>query len=133
MDNFNKISKLQANAREFETFWDRYKKHTSDPAVDKHGAQFGGDQRFQNFKVSTFFESHSGVYGNSSCGTFGRFDDGLAQEYMVRAMNSMREALFAKVAELMKKDAAALVDKARAEVAAMNKKLDAVTADAESA
>lgn len=132
MDAFNKISRLQANAREFETFWARYKKHTSNPDVDKYGAQFGGDQRFTNFKVSTFFDSHSGVYGNSSCSTFGRFDGDLAQEYVVRAMNAMREDIFVKVAELMKKDAADLVEKARAEVAAMNQKLDAVvTAAAE--
>ena len=126
VDAFNKISKLQRNAREFATFWDRYKKHTADTNVDKHNAAFGGDQRFANFRVGTFFDSHSGVYGNSSCSNFGRFDSDVAEEYMVRAMNAMREQLFTKAAELMQKDAAALVDKAREEVAAMNAKLDAV-------
>ena len=130
MDAFNKIAKLQRNAREFDTFWGRYKKHTSDTNVDKHNAAFGGDPRFSNFRVGTFFDSHSGVYGNSSCSNFGRFDSDVAEEYMVRAMNAMREQLFAKTAELMQNDAAALVEKARGEVAAMNAKLDAVLADA---
>lgn len=122
---FNEISKLRANAREFETFWTRYQEHIERPQVDKHNASFGGDHRFTNFKVTTFFESHSGTYGNSSCGNFGRFDDKLAGEYMVRAMNCLRAELFAKCAELMKADAAKKVDAARKEVDAMNAALDA--------
>lgn len=128
---FNEISSLRRNAREFETFWDRYKAHTEKTEIDKFGASFGGDSRFANFKVTTFFESHSGSYGNSSCYNFGRFDADLAQAYMVRAMNCLREELFAKCAELMKADAAKLVDKARAEVEAMNAALDACLAEAQ--
>lgn len=128
---FNEISNLRSNAREFETFWDRYKAHTGKTDIDKYGASFGGDSRFTNFKVTTFFESHSGSYGSSSCYNFGRFDTDLAQTYMVRAMNCMREELFAKCAELMKEDAAKLVDKARAEVEAMNAALDACLAEAQ--
>ena len=127
---FNEISALRRNAAEFETFWDRYKRHTSNSHIDKYGACFGGDIRFTNFKVVTFFESHSGEYGNSSSGRFGRFDDDLAQKYMFRAMNSLREQLFAKCAELMKADAAAMVAKAQEEVAAMQRSLDACLAEA---
>ena len=131
MQVFNQISKLRRNAAEFETFWTRYRAHTGQSVIDKFGASFGGDSRFANFKVATFFESHSGSYGNSSCGVFGRFDSDLAGEYMVRAMNCMREELFAKCAELMKADAAKMVDKARAEVEAMNAALDACLAEAQ--
>ena len=123
MTAFNEISKLRSNAKEFETFWARYKAHTSKSDIDKYGASFGGDARFTNFKIATFFESHSGSYGNSSCYNFGRFDGDLAQIYMVRAMNCLREELFAKCAELMRADAAKKVDAAAAEVAAMQKAL----------
>mgnify|MGYP001249742717 CR=1 FL=1 len=128
MDAFKQITALRRNSKEFATFWGRYKKHTSDSNVDKYGAAFGGDSRFTNFKVNTFFESHSGVYGNSACGNFGRFDEDFAQKYMVMAMNALREELFAKVAELMQRDAENLVAKARTEVEAMNAALDAVLA-----
>lgn len=130
MKAFNEIQQLRANAKEFETFWSRYKKHTSNSHIDKYGAQFGGDSRFTNFKVVTFFESHSGEYGNSSCHTFGRFDGELAQAYMVRAMNCLREELFAKCAELMRADAAKKVDAAKAEVEAMQEALDACLMEA---
>ena len=126
MEAFKKISALQRNSKEFATFWERYKAHTSQVQIDKFGASFGGDSRFTNFKVSTFFESHSGVYGDSSCGCFGRFDPDLAEKYMIMAMNSMREELFAKAADLMARDAKLLVEKARSEVDAMNAALDAV-------
>ena len=126
MEAFKQIAALRNNSKEFATFWGRYEAHTAKSDVDKYGACFGGDHRFTNFKVNTFFESHSGVYGNSSCGKFGRFDDDLAQKYMVMAMNAMRKELFAKAAELMQRDAEKLVDKAKAEVAAMNAALDAV-------
>lgn len=129
MSAFQEISKLRANAKEFETFWARYKTYTANKDVDKYGAAFGGDSRFTNFKVTTFFESHSGVYGNSSCGTFGRFDGDLAQAYMVRAMNCLREELFAKCAELMRLDAAKKVSAAQGEVAAMQQALEACLAD----
>lgn len=127
---FNEITALRRNASEFETFWSRYKAHTSKSHIDKYGACFGGDSRFSNFKVATFFESHSGEYGNSSCSEFGRFDGDLAQKYMIRAMNALREQLFAKCAELMKADAAALVTKAQEEVAAMQEALEACLAEA---
>lgn len=126
MKAFAEIKSLQANAKEFETFWRRYKDHTAKSHIDKYGASFGGDSRFSNFKVVTFFESHSGEYGNSSCSQFGRFDADLAQTYMVRAMNALREELFAKCAELMRADALKKVDAARVEVAAMQAALDAV-------
>jgi hypothetical protein len=125
MTTFNEIAKLRANAKEFETFWARYKDHTDKPDIDKYGASFGGDQRFSNFKVVTFFESHSGAYGNSSCYNFGRFDGDLAQQYMVRAMNCLRAELFAKCAELMRADAAKKVSKAQEEVEAMKAALEA--------
>lgn len=130
MSAFQDISKLRANAREFDTFWSRYKAHTENQNIDKYGASFGGDSRFSNFKVSTFFESHSGSYGNSSCGNFGRFDGDLAQEYMVRAMNCLREELFAKCAELMRADAAKKVGAAQSEVAAMQSALEACLLEA---
>lgn len=126
MEAFKQITTLRRNSQEFATFWSRYRAHTEKADVDKFNASFGGDQRFSNFKVNTFFESHSGVYGNSSCSNFGRFDEDLAQKYMVLAMNAMREALFEKAAELMQRDAERLVDKARTEVEAMNAALDAV-------
>lgn len=132
MKAFNEITRLRSNAKEFETFWGRYKAHTSHHDVDKYGACFGGDARFTNFKVVTFFESHSGTYGNSSCSNFGRFDADLAQDYMVRAMNCLREELFAKCAELMRADAAKKVDAATAEVTAMQKALAECLAEAAS-
>ena len=126
---FKEIAKLRSNAHEFETFWARYKAHTASQNIDKYDAQFGGDGRWSHFKVNTFFDAHSGAYGSSSCGSFGRFDADIAGAYMVRAMNCLREELFAKAAELMKADAAKKVEKARAEVEAMNAELDACLAD----
>lgn len=131
MSTFNQISQLRRNADEFATFWARYNAHTAKTDIDKYGAGFGGDSRFCNFKVATFFESHSGSYGSSSCYTFGRFDERLASEYMVLAMNCLREELFAKCAELMRADAAKKVAAARQEVALMSAALDAVLSDAE--
>ena len=129
MTAFNEIEKLRANAKEFETFWDRYKTHIDKPNIDKYAASFGGDSRFSNFKVVTYFESHSGEYGHSSCYNFGRFDDALAQQYMVRAMNCLRAELFAKCAELMRADAAKKVSKAQEEMDAMRAALEACLAE----
>lgn len=126
---FNEIAKLRRNAKEFETFWGRYKDHTASPNIDKYGAEFGGDGRWSHFKVNTFFDAHSGSYGSSSCGSFGKFDADIAGAYMVQAMNCLREELFAKTAELMKADAAKKVEKARTEVEAMNAALDACLAE----
>ena len=130
MSAFNEISKLRTNAKEFETFWKRYETHVENPDIDKFGACFGGDSRFSNFKVDTFFDSHSGQYGNSSCYMFGRFDDDLAQAYMVRAMNALRKELFAKCAEFMRADAAKKVAQAETEVKAMLDALSACLAEA---
>ncbi|WP_444668402.1 hypothetical protein [Cereibacter changlensis] len=127
---FKEIAKLRQNAKEFETFWARYREHIAKPSIDKFDAKFSSDGRWGNFKVVAFFESYSGAYGNSSCGQFGRFDADLAHDYMIRAMNCMQEELFAKCAELMKIDAAKKVDAARAEVEAMNAALDACLAEA---
>lgn len=131
MTAFQEIQKLRANAKAFEGFWDRYRERTAKADVDKYNASFGGDHRFSNFKVNTFFDSHTGVYGNSSCSNFGRFDEEIAGRYMVMAMNALREELFAKCAELIKRDAEKLVDKARSEVEAMNAALDAVMRESE--
>lgn len=131
MNTFNEISQLRRDADEFATFWTRYNAHIAKENIDKYGAKFGGDSRFCNFKVETFFESHSGAYGSSSCSTFGRFDQRLASQYMVLAMNCLREELFAKCAELMRADAAKKVAAARQEVEAMSAALDAVLSDAE--
>lgn len=122
---FQEISALRRNAREFETFWDRYEETIKDSRCDKHAARFGGDNRFSNFRVSTFFDSHTGYYGNSACSNFGRFDDDLANKYMTQAMNNLSRELFSEVARLMKADAAKMVGKAREEVDAMNAALDA--------
>jgi len=130
-EKFNEISRLRRNAKEMETFWERFKEHTSKPGIDKHGAGFGGDNRLMEFRVNTFFYSKSGVYGNSSVSQFGRFDAKTVEPYIVRAMNKMAPELFAKASEMMKADAAKMVDEARAEVEAMSRALDDALADRE--
>ena len=117
---FRDISRLRKNATEFSTFWDRYEKLIASSDVDKYGASFGGDSRFSNFQVRTHFESHYGIYGNSSCSNFGRFDTEIAERYMVMAMNCLRKELFSKCAELMRRDAGKMVSKAQDEVKAMS-------------
>lgn len=130
-DAFNKISALRRNAAELETFWERYQTKCVEVAnVDKHGAKFGGDARFKQFNVHTFFESHAGTYGSSSCHTFGSFSSDVVEPYIVRAMNVLRKELFETAAQLMRKDAATLVDDARKEVETMNEALEACLQEA---
>lgn len=119
-----KIKKLRRNAEEFETFWDRFFEKVSDTTCDKHGAAFGGDSRFSVFDMPSFFSAHTGYYGNSSCSTFGRFDNDIAKAYMTKAINTMARQLFKKCAELMRIDAAGLTSEARKEIENLNKLID---------
>ena len=130
LKTFREIQTLQKNAKEAETFWARYREKISDSNIDKHRAGFGADGRNPSFKVLTNFSSYIGSYGSSSVYSFDRFDSEVMSKYMVRAMNALSKELFAKAAELMRKDAAAKLDVAQKEVSAMQAALDEVISEA---
>lgn len=100
-------------------------KYASDPQCDKKGFGFGTDHRFVAFSINTKFDSKAGYYGNSSCSTVLSVDDRASVEAaFVKALNIHQKELFATAARLMREEAAALTDKAVAEVEAIQQMLD---------
>lgn len=128
LKSFKELQRLQSNAEKASTFWEKYEEVTSRAQIDKYRAGFGVDGRNPSFAVKTLFSSYTGTYGNSSVHRFDSFDRELLEKYMVLAMNELSKDLFSKAGELMRKDAEKLLEKARAEVSAMQAALDEVEA-----
>ena len=126
MKNFEKVKQLNNQAMVFETFWQQYKERTSQSQCDKFSAAFNSDGRWAHWRMEIFFDAHTGNYGNSSCSSFGSINGELAKEYFPRALNCMKEQIFQKMSELMKKDAMKSVSEAEREIEAMQKLLNEV-------
>jgi hypothetical protein len=124
MKNFYEISNLKYSAKNFETFWKRYGAYSEAARDDKYVARFETHKnRDTGFSVVLHFNRYTGER-DTGCFRFG--SDDLAQEYMRRAMNCLSKELFAKCAELLKKDAAKMVEAAEAELKSMHDMLEEV-------
>lgn len=116
------IKSLRYEAANFGGFHDLYaKNYAPDTNCDKKGYGFGKDSRFAAFTINTQFSSWHGYYGNSSCSNIMnvRHAD-LVKPYLVKALNHHQRELFATVARLMREDAAAMTEKAEAEISALS-------------
>jgi hypothetical protein len=123
MKTFHEISNLQHSAKKFETFWERYGAYSA-ARDDKYVARFETHKgRDTGFSVDLHFNRYTGERDTGDF-TFGSTD--LAQEYMRRAVNCLSKELFAKCAELLKKDAAKRVEAAEAELKSMHDMLEEV-------
>jgi hypothetical protein len=132
-----RIQSLNRNANAIGGYFAKHAEVIAHPKVDKHGAGFeGATDRFQAFRVTASFCCHTGTYGSSSCSTdlSVRSDD--VGPYFVKAMARHQRLLFDTAAQIMREEAAALTEKARAEIAALTQMVDALsspTAEVEAA
>lgn len=124
-----KIRQLRADAYKLAGFHQMFAtKYGSDERCDKKGYGFGEDHRFSAFSVKTSFDSWTGYYGNSSCGSaLGMGDE--AAKYIVKAMNIHQKELFATAARLMREDASKLTGEAEAELSQLQQMLSDAQAD----
>ena len=125
-----KIKTLTADAAALAVFNDLYaRKYDSDTHCDKKGFGFDVDDRFSAFRIQTNFSSWAGYYGNSSCSNILHLSDSdTVASFIKKAMNQLQPQIFAVAADLMRKEAASLTDRAEAELSAMRDLLDAAKA-----
>ena len=129
MEALTELSSLTNTARSLRAYFDAFDAATAPQHVDKYGAKFMGDDRFVVFKTSgpLFFSAYTGVYGNSSCSTFGGgIARSVADKYLQKALQSreIAEAIFTEMARLIEHDAAALKTRAKEELARYQELLD---------
>lgn len=126
-ESLKKVKAMYAQADVLEGFWSAFKAEISKSSCDKFAAGFGGDDRWKQFKINTFFESHIGYYGHSGCSSFGgRFDEDIVPKAFIRAMNENAELLFKTAAALIRQDADKIMEGARAELEGFQKMLDGI-------
>ena len=133
LEKLERVKTLRSQANSLRGYFDRFDAYLKEkPSCDKHGAQFNGDSRFSNFKVSASFDSWKGYYGNSSCSTAGPgIEQKDAQLYFTEALNIHKAALFDTMADLMTKDAKAMKDEAEAEIQRARELLDSLDHEGE--
>lgn len=131
VSNIERMKALNSMADAVGRYFERHAERIAPSNVDKHGAQFDRrTDRFAAFHVSATFTCHTGVYGSSSCSTDLSLRTEEVEPYFVRAMAKHQQLLFATAAELMRHDAAALTEKARAEIDALTAMVESLNAPA---
>jgi len=130
-ETLTEIQSLRNAAKATANFWPMWReKYLPDSRCDKKRATFiGPDDRFASFSFKLMFDAHAGYYGNSNCSTIFHLDNALAQKYFTKAIQEMAAPLFERAAELMLEDAAALADKAKEEISALQAMLADVCSD----
>lgn len=126
--NLQRIKELKHNASGLDAFDEKMATLRSDSRNDKLGAGFNRDDRFRAFSVHVGFDSWCGQYGSSSCGRVLHLDDKLVGPAFIKALNQHRALLFSATAEILRREATELTEKAQAEVAALQKMLDELSA-----
>jgi len=119
MEALEKIKILRQNANSIiELFnvkipkWESDKKH-----YDKVGWGFNQDDRFNAHKpFSISFDSHMGVYGDSSCSRQCSLDNDIFMRHFLKYLNSHRKQIMLGVAESIQNEALSLKAKAEAEL-----------------
>lgn len=107
-----------ATARWAEKYADR--KH-----YDKQGFGFTRHERTGGFKLPALnFEAYVGTYGCSSVGTAWSVPQEVIDRFIVEALNLHKQTIFDTIADLAEAEASTLVEKARADLAAMSAMLD---------
>ncbi len=130
-DALDKIREYQRTAIGLQTFFEKYKKTTSEPSCDKHHAEFNDDNRFTVFKQEIFFSGYTGYYGNSSCSTFNNMiNDDAAKEAFVEVLNKNKEKIFAEMAEILNQKAKGLTQEAEQEIQIFNELIEEVKSHA---
>lgn len=120
------IKSLRREADALANFHRIYsEKYSPNSRCDKKGYGFGEDDRFAAFHVKTHFASWHGYYGSSSCSTIlSVYDSKAVESAIVRAMNTHQKEIFATAARLLREEAAALTEKAAAELTALQAMLN---------
>lgn len=122
------IKSLRGEAYKLANFHNLFAtKYASDSSCDKKGFGFGKDNRFSAFKLTTSFDSWSGYYGNSNCGSILHVCD--VEPYIIKAMNIHQKELFATAARMMREEAAGLTEAATAELEALQEMLTVAQSD----
>ena len=128
-DSIEQLSSLLKTADAIDGFFESYDMAIAPTHVDKYGAGFCDDGRFTLFKTENpvFFSAYTGVYGQSGCSTFGiGINAKLAGEYFCKALQSrdIAEAIFKKMAGLMRDQASKIKGDAEAELTRLRELID---------
>lgn len=117
----DKIKSLKTAANSFSGFHEYYnEKYARDQSCDKKGYGFNKDDRFAAFKLNVSFDSWSGYYGNSSCGSILHVSDKeIVHKAFIEALNLNQQLIFATMAKLMLSEAEGLTAKAKQELVAL--------------
>lgn len=126
--SMQRIKALLHHANGAATVHDQFAAAIADPNCDKHNIGFNVDSRFSAFSVTVSFDCLTGYYGNSSCSTFWRADKGVIGKAFIKALNIHQRELLATTARVLREEAVALTDKARAEVDALQAVLNELEA-----
>lgn len=122
----DEIKTLRATGNRLRTLRPKFLEAISDSRCDKHGMQFGGDDRFSVFSTKVFLDCHTGYYGNSSCSTMGSIDNALASQLLNRALNKHMVLILETMADFADQLAYKLTADAEAELSKMQALIDEV-------
>jgi len=128
MKSIETIKTLRRTSRLLSTLRPKYLEKVKEPSCDKHGMQFGGDDRFSVFKCTVFLDCHAGYYGNSSCSSMGSIDNALAQTLLNRVLNKMMPQVLEAMAKEADIAAEKLTAEAQAEIDTLQTMIDAAKA-----
>lgn len=128
MKNIEQIKKLSTTAAKLRSLWDRYTAAISAPSCGKHGFGFNRDSGFSvTGAMQASLDAYTGQHGSSSCYTFDNIPLELAQELFTKALNKHTHLLLDTMAEIAELEASKLVSSAKAELAELEKSIEAAT------
>ena len=104
------------NANNLKTLIEKFNNKIKESSIDKYGLKFNYDNRFSVFDVRANLCCYYGYYGDSSCSTFTRIDDKLAQKYFDYAINKHKDLILQTMGEAAEIEASKLEEAAKAEL-----------------
>ena len=91
-----------SNLKQFDQ---KYREHTGQSQVDKHGRGFNKDSRFSSFSLKLSFDNWSGYYGNGGCSTILSLSNhDLVQKAFVQYLNKNMNQVLEGIAKEMESD-----------------------------
>lgn len=128
MKNLEQIKKLSIVAAKLKSLWNRYIAAIGNPLCDKHNFGFNVDTRFSMTGTMTVsLDAYTGNYGSSSCYVFDNIPQDIAQALFTKAINKHAQLLLDTMAEIAELEASKLVSSAKAELAELEKSIEAAT------
>jgi len=105
-EKLDEVRNLLDTAKRLEGIVPKYREAISDSRCDKHNLTFAAGSDMSVFLVQVGLTCYTGYYGNSGCSTMTSVDKGLAQKYLVGALNLRLESILKDMAMLARKDGA---------------------------